>query len=126
MDRIINCWQRPGLFQPNLPATTKETNMRNRIGLGIMGLALVLGLRTADAQDTNAIKDWVQTANYALTAQVQTGEGTVQTFAITSKVLIQYLRGASITNQQENTVITTNGTGISVTNASFLPNHGAP
>ena len=101
--------------------------MRNRIGLGIMGLALLTGLRTANAQDTPTL-DWVQNANYALTAQVQTGDGTVQSFAINSKTIIQYLRGVSFTNTTDIISIATNAplAGINVTNAAFLPNAGAP
>jgi len=102
----------------------KETHMRNRIGMGLMGLALVAGGLTAKAQDVT--RDWVQNANYALTATVQTGTGVVQTFTINSKAIIQYLRGITITNQVETTTFTTNGTGINVTNAPFLPNAGAP
>jgi hypothetical protein len=72
--------------------------------------------------------DWVQNANYALTAQVQVGDGTVQSFAINSKTIIQFLKGVSFTNQAQNITIATNApiAGINVTNAAFLPNAGAP
>src|SRR5262245_30045629 len=125
MDQSKNCWQKRGLFCPRLPAMKKETYMRNRIGMGLMGLALVAGALTAKAQD-EVTRDWVQNANYALTAVVQTGTGVVQTFTINSKALIQYLRGLTITNEIINVTFTTNGVGINVTNAPFLPNAGAP
>src|SRR5262245_20876115 len=125
MDQSKNCWQKRGLFCPRLPAMKKETHMRNWIGMGLMGLALVAGGFTAKAQD-EVTRDWVQTANYALTAAVQTGTGVVQTFTINSKALIQYLRGVTITNTVENVTFTTNTAGINVTNAPFLPNAGNP
>ena len=126
MDRNKNCWQKRGLVWPRLPAMKKEIHMRNRIGLGLMGLALVAGGFTANAQDVT--RDWVQNANYALTATVQTGTGAVQTFTINSKAIIQYLRGLTTSNQTETTTFTTNGVGpgINVTNAPFLPNAGTP
>src|SRR5262245_3236353 len=125
MDQSKNCWQKRGLFCPRLPAMKKETHMRNWIGMGLMGLALVAGSFTAKAQD-EVTRDWVQNANYAITAVVQTGTGTVQTFTINSKAIIQYLRGLTVTNQVENVTFTTNTAGVNVTNAPFLPNAGAP
>lgn len=87
---------------------------------GMAGLMLGLGLIQATAQD------WVQNINYALQAHVQVATNSATTYAINNKTLIQLLKGINTTNQEQNTVTTTNGAGISVTNSPFLPNAGNP
>jgi hypothetical protein len=94
--------------------------MRKTIGIGLAGLLLAAGTAKLEAQV------WVQTLNFALTAQVQTSDTTVKPFAISSKTLIEFLKGVTPQVTIENTIITTNAPIplLRVTNSAFLPNAG--
>jgi hypothetical protein len=96
----------------------KENKMRKNVKIGLVGLMVAVGVAPLAAQD------WVQNASFALTATVQTPANTVQTFSISTKTIIEYLRGITLTNTYQNPpIVTTNTpTPLHVTNNAFLPN----
>jgi len=81
-----------------------------------LGLVLACTIGKADAQDAL----WVQNANFALKAQVQVSDGVVKSYAINSKTLIQYLKGATNVGLRSVSETVTNAT-IVVTNDVRFP-----
>ena len=82
----------------------------------IDGTGACVTIGKAAAQDVL----WVQNANFALKAQVQVSEGVVKSYAINSKTLIQYLKGATNVGVESFPQTITNAT-IVVTNDVRLP-----
>jgi hypothetical protein len=86
------------------------------------GMLAILSADSAKAQ--NVV--WVQNANFALTAEVQVSDGVVKKYAITSKTLIQYMRGTTNVGTGDIITTTTNGSGVVVSNSPFLPSGSFP
>src|SRR5258705_3623004 len=96
-----------------LPRQEKKGNQMRKSILGA-----VIGMIAAGVVQSSAQTNWDQNANFILTSQSSGGHA-----ALSSKVLIADLIGASVTNS--GTIITTN-VATSVTDTNLLPGTNFP